>query len=101
MGYEGEIDRYHPEQVMEEFTQLFEGNLYCQLFGYIEHASICHSSVNLSLHQSSGNKKISTFCKLSPLPNGECNGELLLVYVRGLLASDETPSLLDSVLHFL
>lgn len=42
----------------------------------------------------------NTFCKLSLLLNGECKGELLLVYVRGLLISDGKPSLLDSVLHF-
>ena len=42
----------------------------------------------------------NTFCKLSLLPNGEFKGEPLLVYVRGLLASDGIPSLLESVLHF-
>lgn len=37
---------------------------------------------------------------LSLLPNGELIGELLLVYVLGLLVPDDTPSLRDSVLHF-
>ena len=36
---------------------------------------------------------------LSTLPNGELKGELLRVYVLGLFDSEETASLLDSVLH--
>ncbi|KAF5816385.1 hypothetical protein HanXRQr2_Chr03g0133771 [Helianthus annuus] len=43
---------------------------------------------------------LCTFCELLPLPNGECKGELLCVYVLGL-ASDGISSLLGSVLQFL
>lgn len=41
-----------------------------------------------------------TFCELAPLPKGELKGELLWVGALGLVASDETPSLLDSGLPF-
>lgn len=41
-----------------------------------------------------------TFCVLLMLPNGELRGELLRVYVLGLLLPEEIPSLLDSVRNF-
>jgi len=37
---------------------------------------------------------------LSLLPKGELIGELLPVKVLGLFVPDDSPSLLDSVLHF-
>lgn len=76
MDYEGEGDLDHP--------------------GLDKHNQSAYIP-NLSFQNT---RKEITFCKLSLLPNGECKGELLRVYVLGLFASDGIPSLLDSVLHF-
>lgn len=83
MGYEGEDD------------------LHCPEYGRGKNPLNKHCNWN-AVKQGENKRKhnINTFGKLSLLPNGEFKGELLLVYVRGLLASDGIPSLFDSGFHF-
>lgn len=101
--YGDEVDHHHPKVPKDYFRKgsmnemgkvQWKSPKRCQHINQKRGRSV-------AMHVSEREKrKHYTFCKLSPLPNGECSGELLLVYVLGLVAPEEIPSLLDSVLHF-